>query len=207
MGEDGKEPLTKAPTVYIETVLITRPIKVLGVVLGAFGILLLAVSTGASAWLDNNAGREGLWTRCKYEDEEVKFNLTCGWKLIQEWGATPQALTLLSVIGSIVGVACASHALNTTEYKLKYRLYWVALIAFFLAVGVEVLALVYIPIKFIEDIYDFEEKTWNFGWAYIMGWAGAILEFCAGLFLLIDRGAEEVVYRERVEEGDGIEEA
>ena len=66
------------------------------------------------------------------------------------------------------------------------------------------------PVKFLEEIGDRPETHWHFGWAYGVGWGAAIFIFMAGLLLLIDKGAEEVVYREvtvkkEAAEGEAIE--
>ncbi|CAL1531303.1 unnamed protein product [Lymnaea stagnalis] len=194
MGEEGDN---KAPTVIIETVLVVRPIKVVGLLCGVIAVLLLMLSVAATAWLQADGTREGLWERCTY-NKTVPAWLDCDYGLPREWVTACQALCLISLIVCIVAIVFTSIGLRTSNFTIKYKLYWVGLITFFVAVAFELISLVIFPIKFLDEITEREEIHWSFGWAYIVGWAGAVSEFAAGLFLLLDRGAEEILYRERV---------
>lgn len=63
-------------------------------------------------------------------------------------------------------------------------------------VGIELMSLLAFPIKFLEEISEQAEVHWHFGWGYWVGWASAIFIFVSGLLLVIDKDAEELVYRE-----------
>ncbi|RUS88719.1 hypothetical protein EGW08_003534 [Elysia chlorotica] len=63
MGAEGEG---KAPTVYIETLLVVRPIKVVGLMCGIIAVLLLLLSIAATSWLQAERTREGLWEKCVY---------------------------------------------------------------------------------------------------------------------------------------------
>ncbi|XP_035824733.1 transmembrane protein 47 [Aplysia californica] len=206
MGADG---ITKAPTVAIETVLVVRPIKVVGLLCGVLAVLLLMLSVAATAWLQANGSREGLWEKCTY-NQTIPDWLECDLGLPRghEWITACQALCLISLIVCILAIVVTSVALRTSNFKIKYKLYWAGLTLFFLAVMFELISLVIFPIKFLDEIQNRDEAQWRFGWAYVIGWAAAVCEFAAGLFLLLDRGAEEILYRERVlheENKNGIE--
>jgi hypothetical protein len=97
----------------------------------------------------------------------------------------------------------STKAVNNMDFKMKYKLYWGGISLFFLAVAFQVISLVIFPLKFLEENEAAQDESdWSFGWAYIVGWAAAGLQFIAGLFFLLDRGAEELVERERVEQED-----
>lgn len=205
MAADSIELVSKAPKVYIETVLVVRPIKVIATILGVLAAIFILVSTAASAWLISRGAREGIWERCVFRSQAANQTrlMDCGHELLTDWVKAPQTLSIISLLVCVGAVVATSVALRTFNLKLKYRLYWVALIGFFIAVGFELISLVAFPIKFLQEISDKERQgtDWSFGWAYIIGWAGAICEFTSGLFLLLDRGADEAIFRENVDEG------
>ncbi|KAH9504443.1 hypothetical protein Btru_063644 [Bulinus truncatus] len=64
-------------------------------------------------------------------------------------------------------------------------------------VAFELISLVIFPIKFLNEMSSSIEGHWSFGWAYIVGWAGAVSEFAVGLFLLLDKGADELILRQK----------
>ncbi|KAK3798585.1 hypothetical protein RRG08_031596 [Elysia crispata] len=204
MGTEGEG---KAPTVYIETLLVVRPIKVVGLMCGIIAVLLLMLSVAATSWLQAERTREGLWERCVYNVTNSDFLDECELTdNTREWVVACQALCLMSLITCIVAIIITSVALRNTNFKIKYKLYWAGLIAFLLAVLFELLSLIIFPVKFLEEISSRDQTSWSFGWAYIVGWVGGVAEFAAGLFLLLDKGAEEIIYRERVlHEENGIE--
>ncbi|GFO34451.1 lens fiber membrane intrinsic protein [Plakobranchus ocellatus] len=204
MGADKEG---KAPTVYIETLLVVRPIKVIGLMCGIIAVLLLMLSIAATSWLRADDVREGLWERCTYNYTMTEPNwLDCELGRATEWMTACQALCLMSLITCVIAIIITSVALRNTNFKIKYKLYWAGLITFLVAVLFELISLIIFPVKFLDDISTREQYHWSFGWAYIVGWVGAVAEFAAGLFLLLDRGAEEIIYRERVlHEENGIE--
>ncbi|CAG5125853.1 unnamed protein product [Candidula unifasciata] len=198
---------SKAPTVSIETVLVVRPIKVIGVLFGVVAVLLLSLSLAATAWLHADGAREGLWERCTY-NQTVPDWVDCGQALPRDWVTICQSLCLVSLIVCVIAIVVASIGLRTANFQAKYRLYWGGLVCFFIAALIEIISLVIFPIKFLDEIENREQAHWSFGWAYIVGWVGAVTEFIAGLLLLLDRGAEEIVYKENViqeESKNGIE--
>ncbi|BFZ23624.1 hypothetical protein BsWGS_26663 [Bradybaena similaris] len=206
MGVAGE---SKAPTVFIETVLVVRPIKVIGVLCGVIALLLLSLSVAATSWLYADGAREGLWERCTY-NLTVPDWVDCGQALPRDWVVICQSLCLVSMIICLIAVVLVSVGLRTVNFQAKYKLYWVGLVSFFIAALVEIVSLVIFPIKFLDEIENREQAHWSFGWAYIVGWVGAVIEFLAGLLLLLDRGAEEIIYREKVvqaETKNGIEAA
>uniref|UniRef100_A0A0B7AFJ6 MARVEL domain-containing protein n=1 Tax=Arion vulgaris TaxID=1028688 RepID=A0A0B7AFJ6_9EUPU len=194
MGTDGD---AKAPTVFIETVLVVRPIKIIGLLIGVTSVLLLTLSIAATAWLHSDGAREGLWERCTY-NKTVPQWVDCDGGIPYEWMPVCQSLCLISVIICIIAIIITSAGLRTVNFQAKYKLYWTGLVCFFLAVLLELTSLVIFPIKFLDEMEDKEQTHWSFGWAYIVGWLGGVCEFIAGLFLLLDITAEEIIYREKV---------
>jgi len=206
MAGDDIELVSKAPKVMIETVLVVRPIKVFSTIIGFMAALFILMSTGASEWLISEKYQEGIWERCVFtKKNENTTEVDCGIALPDDWVKAPQTFSLISLLVCVVAVVVSTLGLRSYNLKIKYKLYWVALSAYFIAVGFELVSLISYPLKFLQEVGDNERTdNWNFGWAYIIGWAGAICEFSAGLCLLIDRGADEIIYRETTDEGEEV---
>lgn len=49
-------------------------------------------------------------------------------------------------------------------------------------------------------------EDWGMGWAYVLGWISAILMSVGSVLILIDRNADELVYREKTSYSESIEE-
>ncbi|KAL8609981.1 hypothetical protein ACOMHN_029474 [Nucella lapillus] len=187
-----------APTTTIETLVIVRPLKVIAVILAALAMLLILLSVAATTWLEANTVRQGLWEKCRYRDNHTD-TLDCDLALRTAWLQVCRSLCLLAMILIFFGIVVTSAGLRTANFRNKSRYYLVGMILWFLADALELSSLVTYPIKFLDNITEHSELHWQFGWAYGVGWGGAIFVFLAGLLLLIDKGSEEVVYREITE--------
>ncbi|KAK0061481.1 transmembrane protein 47 [Biomphalaria pfeifferi] len=203
----GAEDEDKPKAVVIEKVVIVRPLKVLGLLCGVLAVLLLMISVAATSWLKAEDVLEGLWEKCVYNRSTPDW-VECDNSMPREWVTICQALCIISLIVCMAAIAITSVGLKTTNFILKYKMYWIGLIIFFAAAAFELISLVIFPIKFLSEMLTRSEIHWSFGWAYIVGWAGAVCEFTAGLFLLLDKGAEEVIFREKSvqeEKKNGVE--
>ncbi|KAK7093697.1 transmembrane protein 47-like [Littorina saxatilis] len=195
-----------APTTTIETLVVVRPIKVIAVILAALAMLLMILSVAATTWLEANRVTEGLWEKCRYRLEEEDM-VDCEINPSRDWLQACRGLCMVAMILTFVGIVVTSVGLRSSDYRSKYRYYVAGMVIWFCAVGIQLIALVTFPIKFLDEITDRAEARWQFGWAYGIGWGAAIFDFIAGLLLLIDKGAEEVIYREvTVKNKEGFEE-
>ncbi|KAH9496531.1 hypothetical protein Btru_043286 [Bulinus truncatus] len=186
----------KSSSVVTETLVVVRPIKIVGLLCGVLAVVLLMLSAAATSWLKTEGVIEGLWTKCVYNltDPDV---VDCYSDSQRDWVTICQALCIISLIVCLAAIVVTSVGLKTSNFRIKYKLYWIGLIIFFAAVAFELISLVIFPIKFLNEMSSSIEGHWSFGWAYIVGWAGAVSEFAAGLFLLLDKGADELILRQK----------
>ncbi|PVD36792.1 hypothetical protein C0Q70_03782 [Pomacea canaliculata] len=96
----------------------------------------------------------------------------------------------------LTGIIVTSAGLRSVNAQRRPRCYMAAMVIWFVSVGIELMSLLAFPIKFLEEISEQAEVHWHFGWGYWVGWASAIFIFVSGLLLVIDKDAEELVYRE-----------
>lgn len=61
----------------------------------------------------------------------------------------------------------------------------------------EVVSLIVFPAMFLQELEKRVQSRWEFGWAYGVGWGAAIFMFGAAVLLVLDRGSEEILYREK----------
>lgn len=195
-GDRGSSgPKGAAPTTTIETLVIVRPLKVIAVILAALAMLLMLLSVAATTWLEANSVRQGLWERCRFRQNDTDA-VDCDIDLRTDWLQVCRSLCLLAMIMTFFGIVVTSVGLRSSHFRNKTRYYLAGMVIWFLADALQLSSLVTYPIKFLDNISAHAELHWQFGWAYGVGWGAAIFVFVAGLMLLIDKGAEELIYRE-----------
>ncbi|KAK7490979.1 hypothetical protein BaRGS_00017851 [Batillaria attramentaria] len=194
-----------APTTTIETLVVVRPLKVIAVVLAALAMMLMMLSVAATTWLEANSVREGLWEKCTFRENETDM-VDCDINVPRDWLQACRALCMIAMILTFIGIIVASVGLRSENFRFKYRYYVVSMVIWFSAVGIQLISLVTFPIKFLDEIDDRAQLHWEFGWAYGVGWGAAVFIFVSGILLLIDKGAEEIIYREVTTKKESLEE-
>ncbi|KAK3104678.1 hypothetical protein FSP39_007605 [Pinctada imbricata] len=181
-----------APTVSIETVSVVRPIKVLSFICCLVGILFNALSVASSSWLKDDVGQEGLWSKCIYiedRDDEVM----CMTSKHREWMSACRALSAFGLIICFISMVVLTIGIQTTNGRMKYKYYGLAILIMFFAAVPDVVSLIIYPVRFREELIG---DYWNVGWAYIIGWFAVILKIGGGVLVFIDRNTEELVEKE-----------
>lgn len=60
------------------------------------------------------------------------------------------------------------------------------------------IALVVFPSMFSKEMHSQHRQHWQFGWAYGIAWAAALVLFTAAILLIFDgEDEEEIFYKER----------
>lgn len=203
MAEAGKS--SDSETV-METVVIVRPIKVIGMMLSAFALLLMVLAVAATAWIEASSIREGLWQRCLFRlDEENKVD--CEENLDKaEWRRGCQGLFLLAITLTFVGVVVVSLGLRGDNSQKKFRLYMAGCVIWIAAVVFQVIALIIYPVKVMDEIEDKPAAKWQFGWSYGLSWAAAVCVVVGAILVFIDRSAVEIEEKEVILKKEGLEE-
>jgi len=205
-----------APVTTIETISISRPLKVIAFLCGLFASILLLMGLASSEWLISGYGyQQGLFAYCvvaenitvprlpfipEYDPEassvgchrldlaEQAYTLVCG-----AFCVAALLITIFATLLTVLGLRCR-------DPNRKYKYYRMATGVMTVALVMALVALIVYPIKFSEAISTerlFVVGTWEFGWAYGVGWGASIFLFGGILLLLCDKESEEIYYKER----------
>ncbi|XP_076451333.1 transmembrane protein 47-like [Babylonia areolata] len=189
----------------METVVIVRPIKVIGMLVSAFALLMMVLAVAASAWVEADRVREGLWERCPYRPDEADM-VDCEENTFREWLRACQGLLLLAMALTFVGVVLVSLGLRGENAGNKVRLYLAGVGVWVAAVVVQVLALIIYAVKFLGEIEEKAEVQWQFGWSYGLSWTAAVCILAGAILVFVDRRAVEIEEREITVQKEGFEE-
>ncbi|KAL8601705.1 hypothetical protein ACOMHN_033881 [Nucella lapillus] len=204
MAGEGKADSSASET-SVEIVVIVRPVKVIGMLLSAFALLLMVLAVAATAWIEANRVREGLWERCFYRQNETDM-VDCEENPPRDWLRACQGLCMLAMTLTFVGVVIVSIGLRGDHAPRKTRLYLVAVVAWLAAVFFQAIALIVFPVKFLEEMADKSVVQWRFGWSYGLSWTASLCVAAGAGLVFFDRRAVEIEEREVTIEKEGLEE-
>lgn len=201
-----------APTTTIETVTVTRPLKVIAFICGMIVVILMVMALASSEWLMSEGWRQGLFTHCVEEKAQtpLPFNVhdPAGCHAARDVGyiRAAAALCIITLITDIVATLFTGIGLRSNDHRKKYKYYRIAVYVMILSLISVLIALVVYPVCFVAELSDGNRTVWEFGWAYGVGWGAAIFLFGAVILLLCDKESEEIYYKERkiVHEGESV---
>lgn len=192
-----------APITVIETITITRPLKVIAFLCGALALALLVMSLASTDWLLAQGWRQGLFLHCIDEsaDKPLPFGLedTVGCYRVRDeyYIRGTAALCILALATDIFATFLAGLGLQSADPLKKRKYYRLAIYVMFVALVSALVALVIYPVCFASELSQGNRPVWEFGWAYGVAWGAAIFLFGASVLLMCDKEAEEVYYKER----------
>ncbi|XP_075146251.1 transmembrane protein 47 isoform X1 [Haematobia irritans] len=196
-------PSKMAPTTTIETITITRPLKVIAFICGVIVILLMIMALASTDWLMAEGWRQGLFVHCIEDDvvPPLPFNI------IDPPGCYPSrdvfyikataVLCVITLITDVIATILTGLGLKTQNHTLKYKFYRIAVLVMLLSLLAVLSALIIYPVCFAGELNLANRPIWEFGWAYGVGWGAAIFLFGAVVLLLCDKESEEIYYKER----------
>jgi hypothetical protein len=196
----------------METVIITRGIKVLACLFGLLAFLLLITATGSTGWAVEELGEEpfpynayGLFEECKVlktptpeliaETGEEMFNCSPHGE-VPTWLLACQVLMVFAVVTSFVSFVTVAVGLCSAVEGCKFGSYRAGIYGFIIAFLAVVIVGVLYPIKFFADN---EGDDFSLGWSYGLAWGMAVVLLVAALTLVFDKG-EELALREKMPE-------
>jgi len=149
-----------APQVTIETITVTRPLKVIAFTCCFITVILLVAATATSDWMTGDNWREGLFTQCisedeveegKSEDKVEEEEVGCG-----KWRSTSYlrgcaALVIIGLLLDFFGTLLTGLGLRSTDPAKKYKYYRVAIYTLIVAVIVLLMAAIIYPVQFTKD--------------------------------------------------------
>nr|CAG4646686.1 EOG090X0HIV [Macrothrix elegans] len=192
-----------APITVIETITITRPLKVIAFLCGALAMALLVMSLASTDWLLTRDWRQGLFLHCIDEITEtpLPFNLEekvgCYRARDEYYIQITAALCILALATDIFATLLTGLGLQSADPHKKRKYYRLAIYVMLASLVAALVALVLYPVCFARELSHGNRAVWEFGWAYGVAWGAAIFLFGASVLLMCDKEAEEVYYKER----------
>lgn len=198
-----------APMAEMETVVVTRGVKVLACLFGLLSFLLLITVTGSTAWaLESGAGDPytayGLFEECKVSansEEEAKTigteSFMCiGHKIVPTWLLACQVLMVVAIFLAFISFLTVAIGLCSSVEGCKFGAYRAGIYGYFFTILCIIITNVLYPIKFFQDK---EGENVVLGWTYGLGWGLAVFLLAGALMLILDKG-EELALREKMPE-------
>lgn len=165
-----------APTTTIETITITRPLKVIAFICGIIVMVLMLMCLSSTDWLLSSGWRQGLFVHCISTDAELPlpFNLDqelghCYESRDRFYIKATAILCVITLITDAIATLLAGFGLKTLEANLKYKFYRIAVLVMIVALLTLLIALILYPVCFASELSQGNRTVWEFGWAYGVG--------------------------------------
>eukprot|EP00093_Oithona_nana_P005539 05539.XXX_152493_155383_1 [CDS] Oithona nana genome sequencing. len=142
----------------IETITVTRPMKVIAFTCCSITVILLLGALGDASWVQSEGWREGLFTQCVKAGAPTPLpfgaEATPGCRRAHSAGYVrgAAALMIIGFMTDFFGTLLTGLGLRSTDPNKKYKYYRVAIYAFTAAVIALFLALIIYPTSFSKDM-------------------------------------------------------
>nr|CAG4638831.1 EOG090X0HIV [Cyclestheria hislopi] len=192
-----------APMTVIETITITRPLKVIAFLCGALALALLVMALASTDWLLTQGWRQGLFLYCVDEGAatplpfESDNKVGCYRARDETYIRATAGLCILALATDVFATLLTGLGLQSSDPNRKYKYYRLAVYIMLISLIAALVALVLYPVCFAREMTQGYRDVWEFGWAYGVAWGAAIFLFGASVLLMCDKEAEEVYYKER----------
>jgi len=184
----------------METVVVTRGIKVLACLFGLLSFLLLITTTGSTAWAlegnENPYTAHGLFEQCKVsaveteeeQEEEGLEKFECeGHPKVPTWLLACQALMITAVVVAFTSFVTVAVGLCSAVEGCKFGAYRAGIYGYFIAMLCIVVTCIIFPIKYFQEN---EGDHCVLGWCYGLAWGLVVLLLGGALMLILDKGEE-----------------
>merc|ERR1711892_126528 len=147
-----------APQVTIETITVTRPLKVIAFTCCFITVILMVAATSTADWMLAEGWREGLFMQCisAGAPTPLPFDMPeeagCGVARSASYVRGAAALVIIGVIFDFFGTFLTGLGLRSTDPNKKYKYYRVAIYALILALIALLLAAIIYPVQFSKDL-------------------------------------------------------
>jgi len=147
-----------APQVTIETITVTRPLKVIAFTCCFITVILMTAATSTADWILAEGWREGLFMQCIEEGAPtpLPFNMdpTVGCSKARSAGyvGLVAAFIIIGLVCDFFGTFLTGLGLRSTDPNKKYKYYRVAIYALVVALILLVLAAIIYPVSFSKDL-------------------------------------------------------
>jgi len=154
-----------APQVTIETITVTRPLKVIAFTCCFITVILMTAATSTSDWMVAEGWREGLFAKCVDElaPLPLPFDIPeeegCSKARAVSYIRGTAALVIIGLLFDFFGTLLTGLGLRSTDPNKKYKYYRVAIYALVVALIALTLAAIIYPVKFSSDLANEPEKN------------------------------------------------
>jgi hypothetical protein len=143
----------------IETITVTRPMKVIAYTLCFISVFLLIGAVSSSSWVDSHHWREGLFAQCV--EKGAPLPLPLGLDITEEGCSKVRsagyikgtaALMIIAIMVDMFGTLLTGLGLRSTDPNKKYKYYRVAIYALIVATIALLLVVIIYPVSFSKDL-------------------------------------------------------
>ncbi|CAD6992148.1 unnamed protein product [Ceratitis capitata] len=194
-------PSKMAPTTTIETITITRPLKVIAFICGVIVVILMIMALASTDWLMAAGWRQGLFIHCIEEDVEspLPFNLHdppgCYASRDVAYIKATATLCIITLVTDIIATILTGLGLRTQNHNVKYKFYRIAVLVMLLSLLAVLSALIIYPVCFAGELNLANRPIWEFGWAYGVGWGAAIFYSVPLCYCCVIRNRKKFIIR------------
>jgi hypothetical protein len=152
-----------APQVTIETITVTRPLKVIAFTCCFFTVILMVAATATADWMIGEGWREGLFAKCIIPPAprplpfDMEEEAGCSQARPASYIRGVAALVIIGLIFDFFGTLLTGLGLRSTDPNKKYKYYRVAIYALAVAVIAFLLAAIIYPVQF-QRILEMNRK-------------------------------------------------
>merc|ERR1712112_51498 len=154
-----------APQVIFETVVVTRPLKVIAFTCCVITCIILVAATSTADWMLAEGWREGLFQQCISEGAALPlpFEMTpevgCRSARTAGYLGACAALVIIGLITDFFGTVMTALGLRSTDPNKKYKYYKVAIYALLAALVALLLAAIIYPVSFSKELAQEPDKS------------------------------------------------
>jgi len=154
-----------APQVTIETITVTRPLKVIAFTCCFITVILMVAATSTADWMLAEGWREGLFMQCISAGAHtpLPFGMPeeagCSAARSAGYLRGAAALVIIGLIFDFFGTFLTGLGLRSTDPNKKYKYYRVAIYALILALIALLLAAIIYPVQFSKDLKNDSEDS------------------------------------------------
>merc|ERR1712013_267557 len=147
-----------APQVTIETITVTRPLKVIAFTCCFITVILMVAATSTADWMLSEGWREGLFMQCinAGAPTPLPFGMAevvgCSDARSASYLRGAAALVIIGLIFDFFGTFLTGLGLRSTDPNKKYKYYRVAIYALILSLIALLLAAIIYPVQFSKDL-------------------------------------------------------
>jgi len=159
-----------APQVTIETITVTRPLKVIAFTCCFITVILMVAATSTADWMLAEGWREGLFQQCISGGAKtpLPFEMTgmgpgCSTARSASYLRGAAALVIIGLIFDFFGTFLTGLGLRSTDPNKKYKYYRVAIYALIIALIALLLAAIIYPVQFSKDLANEDSDDDNDG--------------------------------------------